>query len=145
MERVHCASGSLTQPARNSAFVLTSLSVLLIGGFVLSGRRPGPHVDIIALQKQTSAGKMFTLTGSVRMARLFRTLWEPAPVSDSLIRGEGGPGAADRSAAKRKPQYPCGQSADDGHRSVVRSHLQRRSSSGLSFRCYLADPCQHMF
>ena len=88
-ERVHCASGSLTQPARNSAFVLTSLSVLLIGGFVLSGRRPGPHVDISAIKKQIGAGKMVTLTGSVRMARLAIALWERPPVTDSLIRGEG--------------------------------------------------------
>ena len=88
-----------------------------------------PDVSISAIKKQASGRALITLTRSVRMARLCRALWEPAPVSDSLIRGEGGPGAADRSAAKRKPQYLSGQSADDGHRSVFRSHLQRRRQS----------------
>ena len=78
-------------PARNSAFLLISSPALLIGGFVFSCGRPGSEELVSAISNQTSVRKIVTFTGAIWPHRFQPTLWEPAPVSDSVIRCQDEP------------------------------------------------------
>ena len=77
--------------ARNSALLSTPSPTLPIGGFVFSWGRPGSDRGISDINNQTSGRKMLTFTGAIWLRRFQPTLWEPAPVSHSLIRGQDEP------------------------------------------------------
>ena len=75
--------------ARNSAFLSTPSAALLIGGYVLSCRRPGSDRGISAIINQTSRRKMFTFTRAIWLRRFQPTLCQDDPAQQPNQRGRG--------------------------------------------------------